>query len=457
MTTYEELEHVRRELSGSGRVVVLDTGALITAEADAMLQALHSRSVGGVDAHLAMLAKKGARDFMASYYVGYGHKSIGDCGTTTIFIEGVSMLAAKAIQDSRLYNGQESSTRYIDFSNQPFGNPVGTPKSTDLLESLRAFYLEGLATMKAELARRHPKQENENEKVWRKAIDARAFDIMRGFLPAGAATNLAWHTQLRAAADHLARLRNHPLAEVRDIATAIQDALAEMHPSSFGQKHYEASEAYTKDWLRDHYYFDGDDAWHGTQGVTLEYDGLDHTLLKNQYARILADRPTKTEPPKYLSECGILRYSFLLDFGSFRDIQRHRAVTQRMPLVTARHGFAEWYFEQMPSALQGKARSFLAIYEKAVAALGLCDTNAQYFIPMGYRVPCRVTGDLPALIWLVELRSGVAVHPTLRTIAQTIGESMLDVCKDVGLELYLDTTPDRFNFNRGTHDIVEKK
>jgi len=32
------------------------------------------------------------------------------------------MLAAKAIQDSKMYNGQEASTRYIDFSEQEMIN-----------------------------------------------------------------------------------------------------------------------------------------------------------------------------------------------------------------------------------------------------------------------------------------------------------------------------------------------
>ena len=63
---------------------------------------------------------------MSQFYVGYGHKSIGDCGSITIFIEGCSMLAAKAIQDTKLYNGQEASTRYIDFSQQAMINPLGT-------------------------------------------------------------------------------------------------------------------------------------------------------------------------------------------------------------------------------------------------------------------------------------------------------------------------------------------
>src|SRR3989338_7034678 len=86
----------------------------------AMLQALYSRSGASVMEHLEKVKAAGSGKFMESYYIGYGHESIGDCGSTTIFIEGVSMFAAKAIQDNRLYNGQEASTRYIDFSRQPF-------------------------------------------------------------------------------------------------------------------------------------------------------------------------------------------------------------------------------------------------------------------------------------------------------------------------------------------------
>lgn len=457
---FAQLRHARRPLAGNGQVVALDTGALITPEADAMLQALHSRSIGGVDAHLLKLAQKGAKQFMDTYYVGYGDKSIGDCGTATVFIEGVSMLAAKAVQDTMLYNGQESSTRYIDFSNQPFGNPHGSSEGAELLESLRAFHLEGLAAMKEHLADRHPREGNEDEKVWQKAINARAFDVMRSFLPAGAATNLAWHTELRHAADHLQRLRNHPLEEVRSIAKAVHEALDEQFPSSFKQKVYEATEAYTREWMRKHNYFDfsGNDEIRKNgffSGVHLEKYGIDLGLLP-EYEDVLAQRPQKTEPPKFLAECGIMRFSFLLDFGSFRDLQRHRSLVQRMPLLTDRHGFEQWYLDQMPEELHGKAAGSLSRYKEGLNKLELSPELRQYYLPMGYRVACRITGDLPALIWLVELRSGALVHPTLRKVAQNIGTLMLNQLGSHGLKLYIDETPDRFNYKRGTQDIVEK-
>jgi thymidylate synthase ThyX len=455
MATFEELKHVRRPLSGNGKVVVLDTGALITAEADAMLQALHSRSIGGIDAHLTRLAQKGAKQFMDTYYVGYGDKSIGDCGTTTIFIEGVSMLVAKAIQDSQLYNGQESSTRYIDFSKQPFANPHGSKEGEDLLESLRAFHLEGLEAMKQELGARHPRQENEEEKVWQKAINARAFDVMRGFLPAGAATNLAWHGELRQVADQLARLRNHPLQEVRDVAAVMQEALDEMYPSSFKQKRYPATEEYVSTWMKHLYYFNGESNWSGAAGIALEHNAVNTKLLE-EYRDVFANRPTKTEPPKFSAECGDMQFSFLLDYSSFRDLQRHRSLIQRMPLLTTTWGFGEWYMEQMPEALARKAQEFLKNYVAKLNSFNLPPELAQYYVPMGYKVACRITGDLPALIWLIELRSGISVHPTLRVIAQDMAKLLTKELGSNAPKLYVDESEDRFNYKRGTQDITEK-
>ncbi|HVV15241.1 MAG TPA: FAD-dependent thymidylate synthase [Candidatus Paceibacterota bacterium] len=460
-TKYEDLKHVRKPLPGNGQVVVLDTGAIINAEEDAMLQALHSRSLGGIDAHLIRLAKRGAQDFMQTYYVGYGDKSIGDDGTATIFIEGVSMLAAKAVQDSQLYNGQESSTRYIDFSKQAFGNPHNSPEGAELLESLRAFHLNGLETMKEELAKRHPRQTDEDEKVWQKAINARAFDIMRGFLPAGAATNLAWHTELRHASDHLLRLRHHPLAEVRDIANAVGEALMEKYPNSGFAKRYSAQEEYVEEWMQNAYYYsaeaeptlNGSKAGYGN--VLLLRNTVEPRLLQ-KHRHILDSRPAKAELPKFLAEAGGMQFSFPLDFGSFRDLHRHRSITQRMPLLTTKHGFGEWYFSQVPQQLADEAKAFLARYVAGLERLNLSPTLAQYYVPMGYQVACRITGDLPALAFVVELRSGISVHPTLRVISQNIGALMLRELKSEGLILHIDSSEDRFNYKRGTQDIVER-
>jgi hypothetical protein len=165
------LKHIRRKLKNGGQVIAVDTGAVLNAEALAMIQALHSRSIGGFDHHMESLAQKGPEKFMETHYSGYGHKSIGDCGTATVFIEGVSMFVPKAVQDWQLYNGQESSTRFMDFSKQPFMNPLGTAEGQMIQESWRTAYLYGLEVLKVSLKSRFPINEGEDERVYEKAIN----------------------------------------------------------------------------------------------------------------------------------------------------------------------------------------------------------------------------------------------------------------------------------------------
>jgi len=447
----ESLSHVTKKLPGGGLVLVLNTGAAINPEAEAMIQALHSRSVGGVASHLEKLQEKGAEKFMASFYVGYGHKSIGDCGSITIFIEGVSMLAAKAIQDWPLYSGQEASTRYIDFSRQTFLNPTGTKAGEVILEKWRSFYLAGMEPTKNLLKEKYPRGLEEEEKIYEKAIAARAFDILRGFLPAGASTNLAWHSNLRQVADKLALLRHHPLLEVQEIATALEEALLEAHPSSFGHKKYAATEAYNKNWVAQETYFAGE----AYSEVSLISNTVNRKqLLENK--EILLSRPAKTELPKYLAEAGEIQFGFMLDFASFRDIQRHRAVTQRMPLITTRHGFHAWYLDELPEEIRKAAEKLLAEQESAIAHLGVSSEVAQYYTAMGYSLPNRVTGNLPSLVYLVELRATRFVHPTLATVATQMAKILEKEFVREGLKLHLDNEAGRFDVGRGNHDIVQK-
>jgi thymidylate synthase ThyX len=381
-----DLEHiVVRSKTSAALVLVLQDGAIITAEDRAMLQALYSRSPASVFDHLEKLAKVGSGKFMQQFYVGYAHKSIGDCGSTTIFIENVSMLAAKAIQDSELYDGQEVSTRYVDFATQPFVNPLELGENNPQ-NRLRNFYLKALPVLKDDIKLRFPIGEGEKDDIYEKAVAARAFDILRGYLPAGAQTSLAWTSNLRQVADKLAYLRAHKLQEVREIAALIEEAVMKAHPHSFTTKRYEASEDYREKYMGQNYYFAPNFM---VEKVILRRNSLDTELLR-AYSVTLKNRPAKTEVPRALAEIGTLQFEFLLDFGSYRDIARHRAVTQRMPLVTTKYGFQQWYLDELPDELQKEAQSLL--YEvkhwwrMSTQHHGMDQAVLQYYLPMGYQV-----------------------------------------------------------------------
>lgn len=444
-------KHATKQLANGGFVLVLNTEAKIDGQAEAMLQALHSRSTGGIKSHLKTLEEKGAENFMERFYVGYGHKSIGDCGSATVFVEGISMLAAKAIQDWRLYSGQEASTRYVDFSEQKFLNPAGTKEGDEILENWRNFYLDSQEPVREHLKKQFPKKEDEDQKIYDKAIIARAFDITRSFLPAGATTNVAWRMNFRQFADELMLLRHHPLKEISDIAEKTEEALKDMYPSSFCQERFSNTEEYNKKWMQGKYYYEND----SLNDFTLLYDNVDRGMLSN-YKNILESRPMKTELPMAIAECGVVGYEFLLDFGSFRDLQRHRAIVQRMPLLTLNHGFNEWYLNALPEDLKEKTKEFIKSQEEKIEKLNISEKEKQYYIAMGYRVPCRLAGDLKALVYLVELRSTRFVHPTLVEQMLKMIKSLKNLFTKDGLVLHLDEEPNRFDIRRGQQDIVEK-
>lgn len=448
MKEVSDLKHTIVPISNKGEIIVLDNGAIINPEAEAMLQALHSRSTGGLVKHLEILAEKGPENFMQNFYVGYGHKSIGDCGTTTIFIEGVSMLAAKAIQDNPLYSGQEASTRYIDFSEQPFIDPTQTKKGKGVLEEQRQFYLSAQEPTREHLREINPKKDGEKESIYEKAINARAFDITRSLLPAGASTNLAWHTNLRQAADKLLFLRHHPLEEVRGIGKGLQKALEKHHPNSFGHKRYEETEEY-QDLIAENYFYHNTDSPENIIDITR----IDMNELE-KHKELFDRRPPKSELPKFLSQIGTIDVKFLLDYGSFRDIQRHRAITQRMPLLTSELGFNEWYTKNFPEEIRKNLAGHLDKINQNIGSLEMTKEEAQYFTPMGYNTSNRFTGDLPSTIYMVELRDSRFVHPTLQKVAHEIGNYIRD---GLGIPIHVDPEPGRFDVKRGEQDISVKE
>lgn len=451
-------------------------------EDGAMLQALYSRSPDSVVNHLEKVKKAGSGKFMESYYVGYGHASIGDCGNTTLFIENYSMLVAKAIQDNPLYSGQEASTRYLDFSQQPMVNPVGTQKGQDVLDGWMAIYNRWMPVLQESLCIAFPFDESQkkSERVWRNAINARAFDIMRGLLPVGTTTLLSWTTNLRQARDRLMILKNHPLAEVRQVAQDLFAQLYKKYPNSFNGEEMKASDRYA---ARDAYAqeFAGKDAYQSYQEMIEAHDlsAEEKQLIENGHvvmrdnkvdvgglnrneSKLLATRPKGASLPRRIGAYGQYDFLYALDFGSFRDIQRHRGGITPMPLIDDSLGFHPWYLEQMKTympdhwdAIKESIDTQLSII-RSMDKEGAFDNvyDRQYYYPMGMRVPVAMSCSLPQAIYVIELRSQQTVHPTIRPLMQSIGRQLKEIHPD--LTHYVVDSPDKWDIKRGEQTISSK-
>ncbi len=427
------------------QIIVIDDQ---TVEATAMLQALYSRDPRSVNIHLERVKEVGAEKFMASYYVGYGHKSIGDCGTTTVFAENVSILAAKAIQDWRLYNGQEASTRYLDMQAQPVLNPIGKAEGEEIQKAWMSLYREILDELIIHLKEKFPKGTEEKEIVYDKAIKAKAFDTARGFLPAGVTTFASWHTNLRQAYDHIHLMQHHPLSEIRVVAENILTELKVKYPSSFSHKTYPEQEDYLVKSVAATSYYDREKV------SGFSYESTVQTPNHGAWHDLLTSRPQKTELSGKFEKFGMIKFSYRLDFGSFRDMQRHRSGVNEMPLLSTKHGFFPWYLESLPEALRQKAEKVIAEQEKRIASLDTTPEEKQYYVALGYTCAGELTVGLPGAIYIAELRSSQTVHSTLRVVAQQMGNALAEIVPDAAL--YIDYSADEWNTKRGNQDIVKK-
>jgi len=453
----DETVTVKRLSSGASVRLVDDED--LGPEAIAMLQALYSRSDASVEQHLSEVLANGSAKFMQSFYVGYNHKSIADCGSTTLFFENVSLLAAKAIQDWPLYSGQETSTRFLNMSERPLVDPIGSAASAERMASWMSFYEKAVAAVPDEVRRKYPRRENEPESKYEAAVKARTFDICRGFLPAGITTQLSWHSNLHQLHDHLAWLRRHPLYEVRDLAEAALSVLAERYPSSGFNSTAGAGVSGVTEGQSDR------DRWLDDVADLYAYDPDLHEPIMNdrsiaianysvprldKYKILLESRPRGAVLPHFVSDAGQVRLQFDLDFGSFRDIQRHRNGVCRMPLIEGRLGFESWYIDELPESLREKARALVRTSRDQPLTRNLIE--AQYYRPLGERVRCDLTYSLPALLYVLEIRSQKHVHPTLRRRVLEVASQVRDLLPQY-VRMHLDLDPNDWDLRRGQQDI----
>lgn len=432
-----------RKLNVNGIKVFIANPRAVDQETLAMAQAMYSRTHVSIEDRLPELFEPDSvavsekeqklKDSLASFYVGYGHRSIGDCGNVTIFFEGVSHLFAKAIEDDNLFRGQETSTRYIDYTEQRCN--VGVSEVQELANKWLDFYSHWfpkvLAGIKAanpyeQPAELHGKEIGDvrHQRVWENTCKARAFDIMRGFLPTGSTTNVAWTGSLRVVSEKLEELLSHPLDEVSEAAYALMTNLSQLMPSAFGlpnlQHVKENPHAYSSRQAE------------GIQADSrLHFSVLTSTAEKASLHNVLATRNRGQAVPRIYDGLATCELIGKLDFGSFRDIQRHRALAIPMPLLVPSE-LHQWYVQQACWAMSKEDGSqFLGEMANLVQDLfslvgTVDDIDLQYAVPMATLVPVFAAGPLSKMIYMLEMRSGKTVHATARMFAHEHADMLND-------------------------------
>src|SRR5579875_1772628 len=194
----------------------------------------------GVDATVGLAR---AEQLYDRVFFEYGDDSVAQLGGVHLACEQASNVLTKVLEWGRLMSYMEKSTRYVAYDSRlPNGryryyrdaeildSPLGARYVGDM-DRLFDAYAELLPVMQTHFAARHPKAEADSDFVWRQSVRAKAFDALRGMLPAGATSNLGIYASGQAYEALLIRMRAHPLAEARSYAELMLAELRKVIPS----------------------------------------------------------------------------------------------------------------------------------------------------------------------------------------------------------------------------------
>ncbi len=448
------------------------TGSILTwagnlpAEALGMVLSMASREPGGyIKNILELLGVKSVVKFFKKYFVGYGHKSIADCGWTAIAYDKTTMLAAISFEHHPLFNGQETSTRYVDVTNLSYFVPKEDEVLHSMMKECFSMYKECLEPLIEHMRGKYPYEEEWDPGVYETTLRTKALDVLGSLLPTGARTNFSVVMNLRQMRDHLSTLRYHKLSEIRDLAEESILLLEQQHPGAFAGMNDDLSlvenerkleiKKYRKLCMETSYYEQVEDRRPDRARI---FDRVFDNRWEGGYPRdlrpILEGRPQGAELPTSLNKKCQFSGIYTIDFRSFRDLHRQRSMNQSMPLLTTGLGFEEWYLKQMPEPMAAKVREWLENYQNRLEALDLSLEDKQYLTPMGYKVSIEFSVGLAHLVYIVELRTPQTVHPTVRRIAQFWAKDLMSMFPN--MRLYANMDPDKFDIKRGTQTIIKK-
>ena len=230
-------------------------------------------------------ARARAEKFYRRVFAEYGDDSVIQMGGVHVAFEGVSQIAAKAIEDQRIGAAYiEKSTRYVDFGGRVSGHFLFMEepelmKSPFAEEFLRwnnaAFeaYNRHLPTAVDFFRQKYPienqvflnpktgeeisysdilddKEKQKAERAYERALKAKAFDTVRVFLPATTVTNLGAHFSGQAAENTVNKMMASEHGEVRMLGFMAYQELMKVAPSFFqnvDHRHGKTARAYLRD------------------------------------------------------------------------------------------------------------------------------------------------------------------------------------------------------------------
>jgi len=412
-----------------------------------------------------IVATKKAEDFYDRVLVGYGDDSVAELGGAHLAAENISNLATKFMQDARIgISPLEKSTRYVYFDQKVDGKyrylreeRIMSSRfadkyvaACDLLFDTYTALIPNLTKMEEE---KNPRATDVSERAYASTIRAKVCDLLRGVLPASTLTNAGFFGNGRAFEYLLAKMYASPLSEMRAIAPQAQVELGKVIPSfvkrandKYGkemQEYFKATREAVSLLAAKHAADTKQDSSHTTL-VDFDPDAEDKVLAAILFPLLhctyeeaqafaksmpkeerealikvyIGTRANRRQKPGRAFENTFYTFCVTGNFGMYRDLHRHRILTQERQLLTTHHGF------DMPPELVGTGfdKQILEALAPADALFREMEKEmpyeAQYVVPLGYRMRWYIKMNLREAYHFCELRSMRQGHIDYRRVAQ---------------------------------------
>lgn len=421
-----------------------------------------------------LIAIQKAQNFYDRILDGYGDDSIGELGGAHLAVENISMLAAKVIEDSRIGGSPlEKSTRYIYFDQKVGDHYLFYQEPVLMASAYRKAYLTTcnylfetysklIPPLTTLIESGFPKDPAISKTAYTAALRAKVLDCLRGLLPAGAMTNMGVFGNGRFFEALLQKLHSHNLAEMQEMGKSAYSELSKVIPSFVRRadpthRHYQKWDEFndatqqeleriarsltvsadTNQKVRLIHY-DKESPVKVAAALLFGFTSSSleqlqrhcHQLPEEELHRILDSASIFRENRRHKSPRGLEHASFtfeiLADFGVYRDLQRHRILTQDRQFLSCNY---DYYVpnEILGTAMEGPYREAMEVAKKTYDTIAKeLPEEAQYVVPMAYNIRWYFHVNLRSLQWLCELRSQAAGHPSYRHIAQEMARQVIE-------------------------------
>lgn len=416
----------------------------LTPELLAATGARYSRSNDGLQAIIAKINPEKLDASVDSIFkmIDYGHQSIADMVPIAMFLDGISLYLAYYVWTlCPVAGGQESSTRYIQLSEEGLIDPevLGIPEDereewSRLNREAFALYQEALQDWN-DMAETFPERlripmeliQDENPKVQQKVarmIRNYNFDRARYFLPVSAATNMMLVMSARAWVTLCQNLCSHYLPEAKKLGEEIAHQLRLSAPRMI--RHAKLTESFEKGIRRDletcfeyartlpdTYFMDrkleaDDGAFLDVLPVAGLAQGEMASALQFHHNRYdwFGDAVRRTG----------VRFGYnAVSFAEIRDLNRHRTGSKYCPMIP--QGFYDAEDEFPENAAEAyrqrfeKRREFArSVHQRMLAQMKQGRETYIYSALLGTQFPFEHVTTADKFLYEAELRTGLGAH-----------------------------------------------